>query len=223
VTWERRACAWAVGVAGIVLVALAVLAHRAPSFPIDLAITQQVQSVRAAWFPLVLLPFNVLGFPPLVAILNGAVIIVVFAAGARWEAVASGFAALGASGLNHLSKALVLRPRPTPDLVHVAHHLPGYGFPAGHVLNFTAFVGFFCYLAWVRLSPSPTRTTLITVLMVMMALMGVARIDAGEHWPSDVVGGYCLGILWLAATVGFYRWGLRWAWAHQVYGRSERP
>ena len=40
-----------------------------------------------------------------------------------------------------------------------------------------------------------------------MALMGIARIDAGEHWASDVLGGYLFGIVWLVVTVEVYAWG----------------
>ena len=29
-----------------------------------------------------------------------------------------------------------------------------------------------------------------------MALMGVARVRSGEHWPSDVPGGYFSGVSW---------------------------
>ena len=104
-------------------------------------------------------------------------------------------------------KELVARPRPPMLLVHVAHHLPGSSFPAGHVLNLTVFAGFLCYLTCVHLAPSWLRTALIALLVAMIALMGIARIYAGEHWPSDVLGGYLLGILWLATTVEFYRWG----------------
>jgi undecaprenyl-diphosphatase len=132
-----------------------------------------------------------------------------FAAGARWEAVACCFATLGSAGLNVLVKELVARPRPSTDLVHVAHHLPGFGFPAGHVLNMTVFVGFLCYLAIVRLTPSWPRTALIVFLVAMILIMGIARIDSGEHWASDVLGGYLLGIMWLAASIEFYQWGRR--------------
>jgi undecaprenyl-diphosphatase len=208
---RRRGRVFAGGIAcaALALVPLAFLAHRIPFFAIDLTITRQVQSLQAVWIDLLLRPLNMVGFPPLVGIIYGSIILAILAAGARWEAVAATFATLGAAGLNHLMKALVDRPRPPMDLVHVAHHLPGSGFPAGHVLNFTAFVGFLCYLTWVRPAPSWRRTVLIVFLLTMIALMGIARIYAGEHWPSDVLGGYFLGIVWLAATVEFYRWGRR--------------
>lgn len=201
--------AWCAACAGLAFVALAVLAHRFPFFAIDLTITRHVQDMRSPWFEFLLRPLNVLGFPPLVGAVYGTIVLLMFAAGARWEAAAAGFATAGAAGLNFVVKALVARPRPPMDLIHVAHHLPGSGFPAGHVLNFTAFAGFLCYLTWVRLSPSWPRTGLIMLLASMIALMGVARIHAGEHWPSDVLGGYLLGGVWLATMVALFRWGER--------------
>ena len=206
---HSRVLAATVACAGLSLVALAILARRIPFFAIDLSITRHVQSEQAAWIVPLLHPLNVLGFPPLVAIVYGTIVLLLFAAGARWEAVASGFATLGAAGLNLLVKDLVARPRPSIDLVHVEHQVPGSGFPAGHVLNLTAFVGFLCYLTWVHLAPSWRRTALIACLLAMIALMGIARIHAGEHWPSDVLGAYLLGIVWLATTVEFYQWGRR--------------
>jgi undecaprenyl-diphosphatase len=206
---HRWVFAGGVACAGLALVALAVLAHRFPYFSIDVSITRHVQSLQAPWIGPLLRPLNVLGFPPLVAIIYGSITLLIFAAGARWEAVAAGFATLGAAGLNYLVKALVDRPRPPMDLVHVAHHLSDSGFPAGHVLNFTAFVGFLCYLTCVRLAPSWPRTALIAFLVAMIPLMGIARIHAGEHWPSDVLGAYLLGFAWLATTVEFYEWGRR--------------
>ncbi len=37
------------------------------------------------------------------------------------------------------------------------------------------------------------------------SVVGVARIYAGHHWPSDVLGGYMLGGMWLAIMVHVYR------------------
>lgn len=42
---------------------------------------------------------------------------------------------------------------------------------------------------------------------MLIALIGLARIDSGEHWFSDVVGGYLVGTIWLVLTIYFYRWG----------------
>jgi len=196
-------------VTGVAFAVLAVLARTHPMLPGDLAITRAVQGVRAPGFHELLHPFNVLGFPPLVGFVYGAIAVLVYLSGRHRAAVSCAIAGTGGAALNYTCKALVVRPRPPVELVHVEHFIPGSAFPAGHVLNFTGFVGFLAYLAWTRLRPSWARTLLVTILAVMIALMGLARIDSGEHWTSDVLGGYLLGVLWLAATIRFYRRGER--------------
>ena len=195
--------------AGLGFVALAILAHQVAYFPIDLTVTRSIQSVHAPWFGAPLMVLNRLGFPPLVDIIYGSIIVVIFATGRRWEAVAATFGALGGAGLNYLTKQIVARPRPDPGLITVEHFIHNSTFPAGHVLNFTIFVGFLCYLIAARGAPSWHRTAMLSLLILLIALMGVARIQSGEHWPTDVLGAYLLAVVWLAATIRFYRWKAR--------------
>ncbi len=42
---------------------------------------------------------------------------------------------------------------------------------------------------------------------LLIALIGLARVYSGEHWFSDVVGGYLFGSIWLVLTIRFYDWG----------------
>jgi len=200
---------WVLATTGAAFTVLAAFAHRWPILPFDLEITQAVQGVHAAWFHSLLRPLNVLGFPPVVDIVYGSVTILVFLRGRRWAAASCAFSGIGTAALNFITKAIVARPRPPMELVHVQHQITNSTFPTGHVLNFTSFAGFLAYLALARLAPSWRRTALVTMLAVAIALMGVARVDSGEHWTSDVLGGYLLGSLWLAATIWFYRWGER--------------
>ena len=116
------------------------------------------------------------------------------------------------------------RPRPPIDLIHVERTIHNSTFPAGHVLNFTVFAGFLCYLACVRLRPSWRRTILVAFLLVMIVIMGIARIASGEHWPSDVLGGYLLAGAWLWVTISFYRLGVRKGWlASKRDVQTDRP
>ena len=137
----------------------------------------------------------------MVGIVYGSIIVVILLAGARREALAAAFATLGAAALHRIATDLVARPRPSPALVHVAHALPLHGsFPAGHVQNATAFLGFLAYLL-ARGTRSPWRWLGVALLTLVIVGMGVARVYFGEHWLSDVVGGYVLGGVWLCVAI----------------------
>lgn len=193
----------------LAFVALAVAAHRVAFFPIDLTLTRRAQDLHAAWFLTTLAALNRIGFPPLVDFIAAGIVLTMVVTGRRWHAVAATFAAVGIAALNFAVKAVVDRPRPPPDLVRVEHTIRSTSFPAGHVMTFMAFFGFLAWLAWSGPVKPWWRVTIAVVLVVAIALVGVSRIVAGEHWPSDVLGGYLLGALWLAVTVQFDAWGVR--------------
>ena len=186
---------------------LLVLANRFNYFPIDLTITRGTQTINAAWFSNLMWAVSFLGYAPQAWLLVGAVVLVLYFIGLRWEAVTALLAALGASALGTLIKILVHRPRPGADLVHVVQQLNDPSFPSGHVLLYTAFFGFLLFLAYMLLKPSFSRTFLLVILGSLVALVGLSRIYLGNHWASDVTGAYLLGSLWLALSVAIYRWG----------------
>ena len=49
------------------------------------------------------------------------------------------------------------------------------------------------------------RIGLQLLLGLAIALLGVFRMLAGEHWPSDVAGGYMAGTLALLTIIWLYR------------------
>jgi len=200
--------------ASVVFVVLAVVAHTVAYFPIDLNITRAVQSYHGPLFERAMYAISWLGFFPQVAALSAVVIVALFLFGLRWEAVSMVFASFS-SVVGALIKLVVIRPRPSADLVHVFQQLPSSGFPSGHVLSTTAFCGFLVFLCFTLPKPSPGRTTTLVVLSVLIALMGLSRIALGQHWFSDVMGAYLFGSLWLALTVRFYRWGKVRYFVHQ--------
>jgi undecaprenyl-diphosphatase len=63
------------------------------------------------------------------------------------------------------------------------------------------------FLGFTLLKPSWARTLLLVILGSLVALIGLSRIYLGAHWASDVTGAYLLGSLWLAVSIGIYRWG----------------
>jgi undecaprenyl-diphosphatase len=192
--------------ASVVFIALAVAAHYIPYFSIDLTITRAMQANHGAVAEHVMRGWSWIGFPPQVIVIAAVILLTLFFAGLRWEAV-GGLFATGNAIPGTLIKLVVTRPRPSADLVHVVSHIDTTGFPSGHVLEITAFGGYLAFLAYTLLKPSWYRTAITSFLGVVILVMGPSRIYLGHHWFSDVMGAYLLGSLWLALTIKFYRWG----------------
>jgi undecaprenyl-diphosphatase len=208
-TW-LRGWRYQIAVLAAILVAglLTYLARTVLYFSFDVRIEQFIQSVPSPAVVRFLDSVSWIGFPPQSNVIFGLVILALFVAGLRIEAVMTLFAALGSAGLWYWLSAFVDRPRPSPDLVRVAVELPTGGFPSGHVLNLTAIFGFLAYLAILYVANRPLRWLMVALLAVPVVTIGIARVYAGAHWPSDALGGYLMGGLWLALTIQIYRWAV---------------
>lgn len=198
------------------LAVLTFLVLSVPYFPIDLALERAVQSLRSPWLDSLTAMFTSLGFFPLMDIM---VLLIVFGLLIMryWiESVMTLVAAGGASLVFWVIAPLVHRARPSTDLVRVTDVIGVGGFPSGHVLTITAFVGFLIYLTFV-LTPSTWGRTLVSLGgLLTISGMGFSRVYVGGHWPSDVLAGYLFGTLWLASCVWIYRTWLRRRWEREV-------
>lgn len=190
--------------ASAAFIALAVAAHFEPYFKIDLTVTRAIQSYHGALFDTVMRGVSWVGFYPQDIAMGAIFILALLLAGLRWETLGALFAA-AASAVGAAIKLIVLRPRPSADLVHVFRALPDSGFPSGHVLTAAAFGGFLGFLAYTLLKRSWERTALLIAIALGIALMGPSRIYMGQHWFSDTMGAYVLGSLWLWLSIKLYR------------------
>lgn len=189
--------------------ALTVLANAFPVFQPDVYITRDLQTDTASWhwFGYLLQAVSYPGY----AIESIVIIIVVVAFlaifGLRWESISALFAGVSSGLLNYIVKTAVHRPRPTSNLVEVFQNISGYSFPSGHVMFYMAFFGFLLFLTFTLVKRTWWRYLLMTLLILLILLVGVSRMYLGEHWASDVLGGYLLGSLDLILSIMFYRWG----------------
>jgi undecaprenyl-diphosphatase len=186
---------------------LLALATNLPYLPIDVVVTHAVQRIQAPWFTALMRVISWPGFEPQSLVVSGLICLALWAAGLRWESVCALLAAVAPAAVGTGIKFLVQRPRPAASLVQVFEQLNSFSFPSGHVLFYTAFFGFLIYLLYSLFKRSWWRALALALLGVFVALVGVSRIDLGQHWFSDVLAAYLFGSLWLALSVYVYQWG----------------
>jgi undecaprenyl-diphosphatase len=99
--------------------------------------------------------------------------------------------------LDNIIKLVISRQRPPADLVHILSPTTGYSYPSGHAVFFT----WMSFMIAVALAPKirPAYRPVLWMLAVLVTFLTcIARVWAGAHWPSDVIGGVLLGIGWSA-------------------------
>lgn len=188
-------------------IALAFFASRIAYFPIDLTITRDFQTFHPYWFMILMEAVSWAGYSPQAVIVSSVLIVIIWVMRRHWEAVISAATSIGVELLDFVTKVAVRRPRPPADLVMVFRKLTSFSFPSGHVTFYTGFFGFLLYLSYRLLKPSWQRTLLMLLFGSLIVLVGPSRVYLGEHWSSDVLGGYILGGLGLTAAIQVYGWG----------------
>ena len=116
--------------------------------------------------------------------------------GKRWDALTLLIATFTGRGLVILQKDYFARLRPEENLrlVEVSYQ----SFPSGHAANSTiAYVG----LALLLFVDPERRRVAVIAAMILALMIGISRPMLGVHWPSDVVGGWAFGLLWVLLTV----------------------
>ena len=101
--------------------------------------------------------------------------------------------------LGNTPKLVVERTSPEP--IDGVTWPEGMSFPSGHAEFAITFYGFLAYLLLLRLNGPFARGLLITGWLALVLVVGFARVDSGDHWPLDVLGGYIAGVGLLAVLV----------------------
>ena len=78
-----------------------------------------------------------------------------------------------------------------------------YSFPSGHAMRSVVVYGALTYL--IGQSFPKARWAVWSAALVMLLTIGFSRLYLGVHWPTDVLGGWLIGLAALWALLFWYR------------------
>ena len=97
-----------------------------------------------------------------------------------------------------LTKDIFKRHRPLDPLIQ---HVTGFSFPSGHSFSAFTFFGLLVYILW-QTAISKSLKLLISALFILFAAcIAFSRVYLHVHYPSDVIAGFCLSMIWLNISI----------------------
>ncbi|HLG64083.1 MAG TPA: phosphatase PAP2 family protein [Ktedonosporobacter sp.] len=185
---------------------LAWFVHIHPVIPVDVAITREFQENKSPFLSTLMVAVSYLGNSGLVfPLLIGLTALVFWMVRLRLEAVLIVVLSAVSSVVNVGIKLLVSRPRPTAKLVEIIQHASGASFPSGHVMSYVAFFGLLFSLGVILLKRDRLwHYALLIISALFVILVGPSRVYLGDHWASDVIGGYLFGGMLLGISLWIY-------------------
>ena len=186
-------------------VPLARWVHKHPVLSTDVTISQVFQKRRLTFLDLVSKAIGVVGSPTTASTSALLISLVLWKIHLRLEALMTAGLSLTSLLVRRLIQQIVHRPRPSKLLVHVDTQKKTPSFPSGHATASTAIWGWLTTLIMLLLPGSRLRKgSLAVVPALVILLVGPSRIYLGEHWATDVLGGYLLGNISLGVALPLY-------------------
>ena len=103
------------------------------------------------------------------------------------------------AAINYGLKQIFQRQRPTVHLIKET----GYSFPSGHSAVSMAVYLYLIYIVVTKVSKKWLKILLALVMSAIIILVGFSRIYLGAHFASDVLAGFCVGIIYNVLFIHF--------------------
>jgi len=101
----------------------------------------------------------------------------------------------GEAGLWWLLAFYFNRPRPVFS-DPVWHQMTAPSFPSGHVFGAVLCYGLLAYLIVPKLSMRFWKAVVVALAVLIILCVGFSRLFVSDHYPSDILAGYGLGLAW---------------------------
>lgn len=105
---------------------------------------------------------------------------------------------LGSYGLNFILKNIFIRTRP---LDYFLIEQAGYSFPSGHSMVSMSFYTTMTYLLIKKIKTKEMKSILWLINSLIISSIGFSRIYLGVHWPTDVLMGFVIGLIFTYISI----------------------
>ena len=107
-------------------------------------------------------------------------------------------ATAGGGAVNQVLKTFFRRDRPALRLRRA--HASGYSYPSGHAMTTLAAYGTLAFLVGRHgsLTKHPEAELTWVPTLALCAMVGCSRVYLEVHYPTDVIGGWAVGTVWLS-------------------------
>jgi len=126
-----------------------------------------------------------------------------------WRELVMVVVGFGGSGILFLILSNIFnRPRPSSlfDKLIWSGNLTIPGFPSGHTLCVTVLIGFLVYLLLPKIKSYLGKALLVLIALLVAVYIGFARLYIGDHYLTDIIAGYAVGIAWFGLSFTYIEW-----------------
>ena len=99
-------------------------------------------------------------------------------------------------------KQLFHRQRPEFPIIK---GITSYSFPSGHTLSSFIFCSILAYLVLQGTLSKIWKLLLSAALLFFAITIGMSRIVLNVHYTTDVIAGFCLGVMWVILSFGIFK------------------
>ena len=166
----------------------------------DTVIRTWVYSLRTDLRNSIIIPITYSGNVQTVVLIG--VILILWKTTRKTYGIPFAIVSLSSTLVYKLVKSIFRRPR--PNLAVRLIEQGGYSFPSGHSMNCLVCYGFLIYLINRHCENKKLAQVLTDILTLMIICIGLSRIYVGVHFPTDVLGGWSLGMAYLMMAIIVY-------------------
>lgn len=116
----------------------------------------------------------------------------------KWYSIKIPAISLSGVLLMSVLKLFFNRPRPLLPLIEPAR---GLSFPSGHAMMSATFFGLIIYFVYLQKIHPAIKVFVISLLVLFILSIGISRVYLRVHYASDVIAGFCMGVIWLIIAI----------------------